>query len=285
VTSSDPQAGSASSSWAPRCPWAPRLAIGAAVGGHTGEQRLQFQRLFDTTSLGQLEPFVENRGVQYSAPMAQLGVRWDAMDVLRLGASLTWAGTLSADSASGPAASREYDLPLQAPPARARTWPRASSPPSRGAGAGGAPWATSPGLGSGTGAASGNDTWEVGGGLELDNPASRATRSFPVRLGGQYRQLPFTFGGSVPTEWFVGGGVGCAWGRRQIIRWSAQTCPCSVGSEPRRGTGDGRPHRERMAVLAVAFRLRELTRSAMAMPRNPRASFHARPTWRRTAAR
>jgi hypothetical protein len=190
-------------------PLGSRLAIGAAVGGHTGEQRLQFQRLFDTTSLGQLETFVETRGVQYSAPMAQLGVRWDAMDALRLGASLTWAGTLRADSASGPATSREYDLPLQlAAGASAYLAPSLLATVS-GRWSGWSSMGDIPGTGLQTGiTASGNDTWEVGGGLELDNPASRATRSFPVRLGGQYRQLPFTFGGSVPTEWYVGGGVG-----------------------------------------------------------------------------
>ncbi|NIP78897.1 MAG: hypothetical protein GWM90_06730 [Gemmatimonadetes bacterium] len=69
---------------------------------------------------------------------------------------------------------------------------------------------TDPRLGedlTGTSGAS-RDTWEIGGGLELDNPARRATRSFPIRVGFQYRQLPFTFVTEAPTEWLVGGGLG-----------------------------------------------------------------------------
>lgn len=186
-----------------------RLAVGGAVGAHTGEQRLQFQRLFDTTSLGQLEPFADTRTVTYSAPMAQLGVNWDALDALRLGASLTWAGTLSADSTSGLATSREYDLPLQlAAGASAYLSPSLLATVS-GRWSGWGAVGDVPGTGlQGGPVASGQDTWEVGGGLELDNPAPRADRNFPVRIGAQYRQLPFTFGGTTPTEWFAGAGVG-----------------------------------------------------------------------------
>lgn len=186
-----------------------RVAVGAAIGAHTGQQRLQFQRLFDTTSLGQLEVFSETRSVTYFAPMAQLGVSWDPMSALRVGASLTWAGTLTADSASGSATSREYDLPLQlAGGASAYLGPTLLATVS-GRWSGWSAVGDIPGTGLQTAnVATGQDTWEIGGGLELDNPSTRTPRSFPVRVGAQYRQLPFTFGGEVPTEWFVGGGVG-----------------------------------------------------------------------------
>lgn len=186
-----------------------RLAVGAAVGAHTGEQRLQFQRLFDSTSLGQLEPFSSTRSVTYFAPMAQLGVNWDALDAVRVGASVTWAGTLSADSASGPATSREYDLPIQLAAGASGYLSSSLLATVSGRWSGWSATGDVPGTGlQGSSAASGQDTWEVGGGLELDNPASRANRSFPVRVGAQYRQLPFTFGGELPTEWFAGAGVG-----------------------------------------------------------------------------
>lgn len=186
-----------------------RLAVGGVVGAHTGDQRLQFQRVFDATSLGRLEPFSDVRTVRYSAPMAQLGLRWDALDVVRLGASFTWAGTLSADSVSGRAVSREYDLPLQAAAGVSAYLAPTLLASVSGRWSGWGSVGDVPGTAlQGETVATGQDTWEVGGGLELDNPASRAPRSYPIRLGAQYRQLPFTFGGEVPTEWFVGGGVG-----------------------------------------------------------------------------
>lgn len=186
-----------------------RLAVGVAVGAHTGSQRLQFQRLFDTTSLGSLDPFSEARSVRYFGPMAKLGARWDPMDALRLGASLTWAGTLSADSTSGRATSAEYDLPLQvAAGASAHLAPSLLATVSgRWSGWSAVGDVGALGLGSGV-VSTGQDTWEVGGGLEWDNPSPRAVRTYPVRLGAQYRQLPFTFGSGAPTEWFVGAGAG-----------------------------------------------------------------------------
>ncbi len=186
-----------------------RLALGGAVGAYTGDQRLQFQRLFDSTSLGPLERFSETRTVKYFAPMAQVGVRWDPAPMLRVGASFTWAGTLSADSASGPAVSREYDLPLQAAAGASAYLSPGLLATVSGRWSGWSSVGGVPGTALQGGAvAAGHDTWEVGGGLELDNPASRAVRSFPIRVGAQYRQLPFTFSNELPTEWFIGGGVG-----------------------------------------------------------------------------
>lgn len=185
-----------------------RLAVGAAVGMHTGERQLEYQRLFDTTSVGTLQPFVERSSVQYSAPLAQVGVRWDPDPDLRIGASLTWGGTLSADSASGVAESREYDLPLRVAVGASGHLGGSllATVATRWSG-----W-SSVGDVSGAGptsgfVSSGRDTWEVGGGLEWDDP-SRSGRSFPLRVGGEYRQLPFTFASEAPTEWFVGGGLG-----------------------------------------------------------------------------
>lgn len=190
-------------------PLGSRLAVGVAVGAHTGSQRVEFRRLFDSTAVGSLQPFTDAREWQYLGPMAQVGVRWDPVDILRLGASVTWAGTLSADSAAGTATDHEYDLPLQvaagasaylapgilaAVSGRWSEWSRV-----------GPVFGVEPG---GETAAQGRDTWEIGGGLELDDPERRATHSFPLRVGFQYRQLPFRFTAEPPTEWFVGGGVG-----------------------------------------------------------------------------
>jgi hypothetical protein len=186
-----------------------RFALGGAVGAYTGSQTIAFSRRFDATTVGDLQSFSETWKWQYTAPMAQLGMRWDPVDILRVGASLTWAGTLRADSAEGPASGSDYQLPLQlaggasaflAPGLLAAVSGRWSGWSSVGTVSAPAPV--------GTVDAAASDTWEVGAGLEWADPSERATRAFPVRIGVQYRQLPFSFGGGTPTEWFAGGGLG-----------------------------------------------------------------------------
>lgn len=190
-------------------PLGSRLAVGAAVGAHTGSQELRFQRLFDTTSVGNLEAFTQSESVQYFAPMAQVGARWDPLNALRLGASVTWGGTLSADSASGPARSAEYDLPLRlAGGVSADLSPNLLATVSgRWSGWSSVGNVVAPGPG-GAVVSTGQDTWEVGGGLEWTAAEARDIRTYPLRIGAQYRQLPFTFATEAPTEWFVGAGAG-----------------------------------------------------------------------------
>lgn len=189
-----------------------RFALGLAVGRYTGSQDVSISRVFDTTSVGLLEPYSEARTFRYGGPSVQVGFRWDPLDVLRVGGSVKWSGTLRADSLAGPVPSRDFDLPIQV--------------------AGGASAYLAPGLlaafsgrwsGWSVTDPTGNladpdaditsrDTWELGGGLELDNPERRALRTFPLRLGFQYRQLPFTFVSDNPREWLAGLGLGMRMG-------------------------------------------------------------------------
>ena len=184
------------------------LAVGLSLTRYTGRQDVVIRRQFDTTSIGTLQPYNESRAFQYGGVGAQLGIRWDPSPAARLGASVTWSGTLTADSVAGAVSTREYDLPLQV--------------------AGGASVYLSPGvLAAVSGRWSGwsvtdptggliepevsgasRDTWEIGGGVEFDDPDRRASRSFPLRLGFQYRQLPFTFVSDQPTEWLATAGLG-----------------------------------------------------------------------------
>lgn len=220
-------------------PLSRRLAVGAAVGAHTGSQRLRHQRLFDTTSLGDLQPFTVDRRVRYLGPMAQLGVQWDPLEILRIGASVKWSGTLAADSADGLATDTDYDLPLQvaggvsaylAPSLLATAGARWSGWGSTGT--------VMAGDLAGIAPSTGTDTWEVGAGLEYQNPSPRAVRTFPIRLGYEYRQLPFTFGPDAPTEWWASGGIGMRMGPSRVtplvrldlaVQRGERTAPTTTG--------------------------------------------------------
>lgn len=189
-------------------PLSRRLAVGVSVGTYTGRQDLGITRSYDSTAVGSLQPYSETRAVQYSGPLAQVGLQWDVGNLLRLGGSVTWSGTLSADSTQGQVSSRDYQLPLQvAAGASAYLAPSLLAAVS-GRWSGWSGTDPSGGLLESDHVIASRDTWEVGGGLELDNPERRARYSFPVRLGFQYRQLPFTFVTDSPTEWLASLGLG-----------------------------------------------------------------------------
>lgn len=189
-------------------PLGDRFALGLSVGGYTGSQSVTIRRLFDTTAVGLIEPYSETRGARYSGVTTQVGFRWDPLSVLRVGGSVTWSGTLHADSTDGPLPSREYDLPLQiAGGASAYLAPGLLAAVS-GRWSGWSVTDPSGGLADPTAEVSSRDTWELGAGLELDNPERRAIRSYPLRVGFQYRQLPFTFVSDHPREWLASLGVG-----------------------------------------------------------------------------
>lgn len=189
-------------------PLGSRLAMGVALGRYTGSHDVNIRRVFDTTSVGVLEPYSETRAFRYGGALAQVGLRWDPIPELRIGGSVKWSGTLSADSIVGPVPSAEYDLPVQvaggasaylAPGLLAAVSGRwsgwsATNPPGT---------LADPSLD-----VSSQDTWELGAGLELDSPERRAVRSYPIRVGFQYRQLPFDFVGDNPTEWLASAGLG-----------------------------------------------------------------------------
>lgn len=191
------------------------IAVGASIGALTGNQRVQLVRRFDTAGDSRFQPFQTMFGWRYSGATASVGAKAMVGRVAQVGASVTWSGTVSADSTDGGAPDRSFELPIQvgggasvylasgllaAASARWSGW-SASAP----AGAAGGVI----GIGDVIGA---RDTWELGGGLELDDPASRAQRTFPLRVGVQYRQLPFTFIDDAPSEWFAGAGVGMRMG-------------------------------------------------------------------------
>jgi hypothetical protein len=186
-----------------------RLGVGATVGLHMGGHRVEYRRQFDTRLDSPIEPYVESMSWRYRGPVAQVGAVWDPSDILRVGASVTWAGTLVGDSVGGRAARRELELPLQVaggasgylvPGLLASVSGRWSGWSVTDAGAIGAPTVGF--------ASSSRDTWEVGGGFEWARSRPGARRTYPLRIGAQYRQLPFGFIDEAPSEWLVGGGAG-----------------------------------------------------------------------------
>jgi hypothetical protein len=185
------------------------FGVGAAVGLHMGSQRVEYIRRFDTLVEGALDPYSEAMSWRYSGPMAQVGVQWDPADIVRVGATVTWAGTLVGEPTEGRAVRRELELPLQvAGGASGVLVPGLLAAFSaRWSGWGGTDHEAI-GLPGASGGAESRDTWELGGGLEWAPVRAGARRTYPLRAGFQYRQLPFPFAAEPPTEWFAGGGIG-----------------------------------------------------------------------------
>lgn len=232
-----------------------RLGIGASVGLHTGHQRIQQTRQFDVVLEGELAPYRETMRWQYSGPVAHVGVQWDAAEILRVGGSVRWAGTLVGDPVEGRAERRELDLPIQV-----------------GAGASGflvpGLLATVAGRWSGwsgtdpdaigvpaESAAGARDTWELGAGLEWAPLRPAARRTFPLRVGVQYRQLPFPFVDEAPSELFVGGGVGMRVGTDPANPLAQVDLTVQRGTRTASGGAEIGDLRERMwrVVLSLAL--------------------------------
>ena len=143
----------------------------------------------------------------YSAPQASVGFKWDPINDLRIGGSVTWSGTLkAAPSDSGPTLSYEYDMPLRfAVGASGRvarnlfaavsgTWVSWTSDDYR-----------TPGNIEATAA---EQQMEIGAGLEYTELRT-GNRVFPLRLGARTAKLPFHLvGEEAPTEWAITGGIG-----------------------------------------------------------------------------
>lgn len=185
------------------------FGVGASVGLHMGSQRAVYQRQFTGEGAERLDPYTERLSWRYRGPMARVGVRWDPADILRLGASVTWAGTLEGEPTEGRAERREVDLPIQVAAGASGFLIPGLLATVSGQWSG---WSvtdpTGVGLVMDAPDLPARDTWEVGGGLEWTAPRPAATRHVPVRVGMQYRQLPFPFTAEAPSERFIGAGTG-----------------------------------------------------------------------------
>lgn len=182
-----------------------RLSLGIAGGIYAGNQRRTVTRTFADTTLD-LDSFNDEYRYEYRAPFARVGVRWDPNSILRLGASVTVASDL--DIEGGTDGSVDESAPLPTRVAFGGSGFLASNLML----AVGAERAIQGGSGvlfeGDPESARVRDTWRVGGGLEFGGLGSGA-RSWPLRVGGSWAQLPFFGPGEEPAEeWSITGGIG-----------------------------------------------------------------------------
>ncbi len=183
----------------------PTVSVGAAAGLYTGNLDRRVRRLFPDT-LG-FQPFDTRFRWEYHGPLAVLGVRADPNPRLRFGAAASFGGTLDMDNVEGGGADAESKLPVRLTVGGSAILSSVLMATV------GAEWANAgdeivfdnaPALAD----ERARDTWRVGVGFEYQGLGS-ATRSFPLRLGAHFAQLPyFKVGEEPPTEWTASAGIG-----------------------------------------------------------------------------
>lgn len=176
----------------------PTFAVGVSAGLLAGNVDRFAVRTF-ADSANSIRFFEERRRWRYSAPIGVAGFRWDAASGVRVAASVMAGGELAARSDDEGAEDRDYGAPLEV---NAGASLRLS--PLLMATAGGA-WSRVPSTEAPT---ISSETMRIGGGVEYQGLRS-GLRTYPIRLGGRWAQLPYHMDGeSQPTELGVSGGVG-----------------------------------------------------------------------------
>jgi hypothetical protein len=176
----------------------PAFAVGAAAGLLAGNVDRLAVRTFDDEA-GEIRFFEERMRWRYSAPIAALGFRWDPVNRVRVGASVMAGTDVKARSDDADAADQDYGGPLELNAgASLRLTPLLMAT------AGGA-WGRAPIT---TGTTISSKTMRLGGGLEFQG-LRQGLRTYPVRLGARWAQLPYHMDGeSQPTEAGVSAGLG-----------------------------------------------------------------------------
>lgn len=181
------------------------FAVGVAAGLLTGNvERVALRRfsgdsLTDFRTSAALDEFEERLRWNYLAPMGAVGIRWDLAGRFRIGASAMVAGELEANGSQGDSEDRTYGAPIElAAGASARLSPLFLANA-------GAVWSRMPDT---EGETVSRETVRVGAGLEYQGVRS-GLRTYPVRLGARWSQLPYHMTDeTAPTEWAAGFGLG-----------------------------------------------------------------------------
>ncbi|HEX6306725.1 MAG TPA: hypothetical protein VFZ69_00990 [Longimicrobiales bacterium] len=178
--------------------FAPTFAIGVAAGLMAGNvDRIAIRSFADT--IGQIRPFQERMRWRYSAPMGAVGFRWDPSTRLRIGASAMLGADITGETDDENAQDHEYGAPLEVTGgASLRISPLLMA-------SAGAAWSRTPAP---AGPTVGEETVRVGGGIEYQGLRS-GLRTYPIRLGARWGQLPYRFDDETqPTEWGAALGLG-----------------------------------------------------------------------------
>ena len=172
------------------------FTVGATIGFLTGSSRREARREFEDDDIG-LSPFGSEVRTSYSAPLATLGVRLRAGEMVRVGAALTWTGDLGVDDGE---TESEVNMPLQAVGGASAQLldDLLVAASARWTG-----WSATDDLEDVTA----EDVIDFGGGIEWSGLRT-ARRVFPVRLGGRWGPQPFSFGAEAPGERAITFGFG-----------------------------------------------------------------------------
>jgi hypothetical protein len=177
----------------------PTFSVGAAAGLLTGNLERIAGRGFTGDTTGTLRPFEQRLRWTYMAPIAVVGMRWDVAGRARISASAMTGGNLEAEGVAGNAEDRSYGAPLEL---AAGASAQVSSLLVANAGT---VWTRAP---STEGTTVSAEYLRVGGGLEYSGVRS-GVRTYPVRLGARWEQLPYHLEGETqPTEFAAGVGIG-----------------------------------------------------------------------------
>lgn len=182
-----------------------RAAVGVSVGRHTGRVTRAFGRAFDSLAVGvDVASFSDAAEWGYSGTVVSLGARLDPNPVFRVGAALTWNGTLTAESRDedGSRGDTEFDLPVELRVgASARLTPALSLT----AGLSLADWSDADG--GVESITTRGRTLGFSGGLESTG-VRFAGRRLPVRLGYRRSELPYQASGVDAVESAFSAGLG-----------------------------------------------------------------------------
>jgi hypothetical protein len=183
----------------------PSLAIGAGAGLLTGNLDRRITRTFGGDSASTLLPFETRLRWDYDGSFFTGGIRFDVQQVARASASVTLTQDVNIDGVDSGARDDRAEMPVHVAAGASGVL---SSTLLATVGAEWAGGAAGPVFGGIDAAALQRDTWRVGGGFEYEGIRS-GTKSYPLRLGASWSQLPYYNTGETPgTEWAGSFGLG-----------------------------------------------------------------------------
>ncbi|HET9984670.1 MAG TPA: hypothetical protein VFQ38_13830 [Longimicrobiales bacterium] len=192
----------------------PSFAVGVAGGAYVGGLDREVTRSFPDSANANLAGFTSRVSWGERAPLVSVGARWDPASIVRVGAGVTWGGTLHARGDTVTALDRSFSLPTEVTAGASAIlaprlllavggswagWSRAANDfRTEAFGDPGVPAAN----------ITARNTFDVGGGLEYTGLRTES-RVYPLRLGYHRSQYPFFAQGEAPAnEWSASGGIG-----------------------------------------------------------------------------